>query len=651
LKPKELKEYHNWVCWRTEERDGNLTKVPYHPGGWKASSTDPGTWVTYEQAQAAAAEYDGIGFVFTNSPFAGVDLDHVLDGDALDPLAAKIVAVLNSYTEVSPGGDGLHVIVKAELPDGRRRKSYDNGTKKIEMYDVGRYFTMTGNHWGGSPTEALDRQDELTAVHREIFGEDDALDPPSTHDREPLDLTDRELIEKARNADNGAKFAALWNGDTSGYPSQSEADLALCSLLAFWTQADAARIERLFSQSDLGQRDKWRDRPDYREWTIGKALQRTEVYTPPQERSQPPEPPEPPTSPAEEPPQEGEPVLESESIEDWPLFTLADAYKEREPVSYVIEGLFVQPSLNIVYGAPGCFKSLLLTEAALCVAAGTPWLETLPNDDAQTARETIGPAPALWLDFDNGNVAMHSRIEALGKARELAADMVPFYYAVMPTPWLDASSWLAMAQLTELINGMPAAMVVIDNLGTVSGGTDENSSEMVQVLANFRRVAELTGAAIVVIHHQRKGQNGGRPGDALRGHSSIEAALDLALHVDREQGSELVTIQSTKTRHADVYPCGARFSYEHKPDSYELAWARFWGFGVDDTTSDRAIRQAIKEIVSMAPGVNKTELVNEAHEGLEVSRKRIRGQIDLMVQSGKLQTEQGKHNATLYFAG
>ncbi len=90
---------------------------------------------------------------------------------------------------------------------------------------------------------------------------------------------DRDLLDKASAASNGASFDALWRGDLSGYGSASEADLALCNHLAFWTGGDPARIDSLFRQSGL-MRDKW-DREDYRDRTIAKALEgRTEFYTP-----------------------------------------------------------------------------------------------------------------------------------------------------------------------------------------------------------------------------------------------------------------------------------------------------------------------------------------------------------------------------------
>jgi hypothetical protein len=83
----------------------------------------------------------------------------------------------------------------------------------------------------------------------------------------------------ARAASNGDTFDRLWRGDASGYDSESEADLALCNLVAFWVGPDPAQVEAMFSESEPGKRPKWRERRDYRERTIAKALEgRTEFY-------------------------------------------------------------------------------------------------------------------------------------------------------------------------------------------------------------------------------------------------------------------------------------------------------------------------------------------------------------------------------------
>jgi putative DNA primase/helicase len=146
--PSELRELNQWVLWRYEERDGKPTKVPYQPASpnRKASTTDPSTWGTFEDAIAAEAE--GVGFVFTpDDPFAGVDLDDCVTDGVIHPDALALVRQLDSYTELNPSGTGLHVILRARIPDGgpnRTSKTPWGGV--FENYDRDRFFCMTGRH-------------------------------------------------------------------------------------------------------------------------------------------------------------------------------------------------------------------------------------------------------------------------------------------------------------------------------------------------------------------------------------------------------------------------------------------------------------------------------------------------------------------------
>lgn len=148
--PLELRNRPNWVCYQLMERNGKQTKVPmsaktYFP----ASSTDPSTWTTFEEAMKAAEinKWDGVGFCF-EPPFVGVDLDDsVIDGKISD-YATGIINALNSYTEISPSGTGIHVICKGNIPRGMKscKKNADGTTSDdIEVYTQGRFFTMTGN--------------------------------------------------------------------------------------------------------------------------------------------------------------------------------------------------------------------------------------------------------------------------------------------------------------------------------------------------------------------------------------------------------------------------------------------------------------------------------------------------------------------------
>jgi putative DNA primase/helicase len=278
-------DLRQWVCWRSEERDGKRTKIPYSPlTGKRASSTDPETWGGYPEAVKACREggYDGIGFVFTkDDSFCGVDFDRCRDAETggIEPWAQEIIQELDSYTEISPSGTGVHILLSAVLPEGRNRKG------RIEIYDRGRYFTVSGRHLEGTPRTIEERQERLLDLRRRVFGEQ-----PSFNWRATLRLaadaaiSDEEVIAKAASADNGERFRRLWAGDTSGYEhddneGHSEADLALCSILAFWTGPDPERIDALFHQSGL-YREKW-ERADYRERTIARALDgKAEFYEP-----------------------------------------------------------------------------------------------------------------------------------------------------------------------------------------------------------------------------------------------------------------------------------------------------------------------------------------------------------------------------------
>jgi primase-polymerase (primpol)-like protein len=259
--PQELKLRPQWVVWQEEIREGKKTKVPYQPRNpkQKASSTNPATWGTYEQALSAAQTkgFHGIGYVFSpQDDYAGVDLDNCRDRETgeIEPWARANIDRLQSYTEKSPSEAGLHILVKGKVPTGGNKKC------KVEMYSHGRYFTMTGHHLEGTPTTIEARQTELEALHKAVFGTHEK--PVAATNRPtptPLRLTDFALIDKAKLARNGKKFARLWGGDTTGYDTPSEATAALLCLLAYWTNRDHGRMDRLFRQSGLI-RKKW-DRP------------------------------------------------------------------------------------------------------------------------------------------------------------------------------------------------------------------------------------------------------------------------------------------------------------------------------------------------------------------------------------------------------
>lgn len=328
----------------------------------------------------------------------------------------------------------------------------------------------------------------------------------------------------------------------------------------------------------------------------------------------------------------------------WQVFTLEDAYQDRPPVEYIAAGLFALPSLNVVYGAPGTLKSFILADLAVCAAAGLEWLTPAPwVNGNQASGIPTRPCPTMWIDFDNGRRRTHDRFGALGHARQLPGN-TPLYYYSMPSPWLDASDRASIGGLALRIADRGVKFVIIDNLGVVSGDAEENSGDMARVMSEFRQLAEDTGAAVVLIHHQRKGTGtGGRAGDSLRGHSSIEASLDLALLIQREELADTVGIKATKVRGADVMPFSAVFTYQDRQDG-ELQSARFYGIAADDTRSGAAIEREIL-VALLGTTLNKTDLTKAVKESLpEVGINRIRDMIDRMASRGNLLVGPGRTN-------
>ncbi|WP_337101992.1 phage/plasmid primase, P4 family [Paenibacillus sp. YIM B09110] len=288
--PDELKQRAQWILWKLEKRkpkDEKPTKVPYGVDGRRASADKPETWASFQEAlgalQRAPAVYKGLGFVFsTDDPFTGVDLDSDLDktgfacmhdGGLLGDLteeAKAIINELNSYTEYSQSGTGIHILVRAAKP-GDKCKRMDNAN--FEMYDRERFFVVTGRHIAGTPHTIEPRQSEVDRLYSRFLGDVKATEKGSELPqlRSPQ-MDDESIISIAQHSGSADKFNALYvNGDVHRFHGgdESAADQGLCNMLAFYTQ-DPEQIDRLFRQSAL-LREKW-ERDDYREITIQKAI-------------------------------------------------------------------------------------------------------------------------------------------------------------------------------------------------------------------------------------------------------------------------------------------------------------------------------------------------------------------------------------------
>ena len=156
--PDELRRIDRWVTYRTRPKaSGKLDKIPMRPdGSAEARTNDPSTWGTFDAACAAAegsAALAGVGFVFHGDGIVGIDLDDCVGADGyMEPWALELMDILDSYTEWSPSRKGIHVYVRAILPQCARKRG------KVEVYSSGRFFTVTGDAVDGTRLEIRDAQ-------------------------------------------------------------------------------------------------------------------------------------------------------------------------------------------------------------------------------------------------------------------------------------------------------------------------------------------------------------------------------------------------------------------------------------------------------------------------------------------------------------
>lgn len=279
--PKALKNKNIFCSWKYEQQEnGRLTKPPYNPiTGKKAATDNLSDFTSLDDAMKVKDQYDGIGIKLVDN-FLGIDLDHCIDNGIIKDWAKDIISHFkHAYIEYSPSKHGFHILL---LFNGTYdKKAYYIKHGDIEVYSAlatNRYLTVTGDVY--QEGELLEDDAAImwlldTYMKRNI----------NTHEKEnnvcaSSYLSDTAVIEKAGNAVNGAKFTALWHGDISAYPSHSEADAALVSILAFYCGGNKEQIDRLFRKSALF-RPKWdehRGADTYGNTTIQKAVSKCHTF-------------------------------------------------------------------------------------------------------------------------------------------------------------------------------------------------------------------------------------------------------------------------------------------------------------------------------------------------------------------------------------
>jgi putative DNA primase/helicase len=494
--PEELRKLNQWVCYKTKDRpDGKTEKLPVNAiTGKLASHSAPDTWASFDQAinryRANKKDLAGVGFVFAKG-IVGIDLDDVRDshtGAIADGAWTVLERFKHCYTEHSPSGKGFHIICKGKLPQGGRKNGW------LEVYDTQRFFTVTGNAFRAKPVApAQDQVDWLLKNH--FKPTEPKPDPEATH-REPLGLSDLELVEKARKAKTGLEFTRLYDGDHSAYPSPSEADQALCNMLAFWARNDADHIDRLFRQSGL-LREKWdkkhhSDGSTYGQMTIAKAIaSTTETYDPSKRQNE-----QPNHENATQNSQKEPPNSKKEASAEVSSISAADLLNHKfDHIPPIIgQGIMPQQTAMIIAGESGVGKSLITLEIAVRLAMGWQIFD-LDVPTARTIKIFQAENPLDQVQFRLRRIIQGLRISRL-------PDTIHFSN---PKTRYDLSNARTIKTMISEIQACSADVFIIDPLISFHA-VNENDNVMIRsrVLDNVTLMCRETGAAAIVVDHFNK---------------------------------------------------------------------------------------------------------------------------------------------------
>lgn len=535
--PEELQQYRQWVVWKAVEktkRDGSVkvTKVPHNPKtGKPASSNRPETWGTFDDACEALLMdgYTGIGFVFTTGdPFVGVDLDNCFDeaGNLRDD-ARRAVDELQSFTEKSPSGKGLHIICKGELPGAGH---CDNKAGR-EMYQEGRFFTITADVVEGLGTVKAGGA-ALKALYSDWFGQSASND--ASHTMGDLEWDPEAPLVSLDDMPIGAGWKALVRDgdgldkftDSVGSPDRSTALLAVCeemvsagenkeSILTVLTDKEnflaSAALDRRGGNPESAKRWLWK-------YTLAKVLAESRGLAdefedlPPLERK------------------ERAPVRRG-----FRFVSGDELIANITPVQWLVERYIEANAMVILFGEPGVGKSFIALDMACCIATGEAW-QGFP----------VKQGPVFYIAGE-GHAGIGRRLGAWCMYRGVTLGSIHVSTTAAPL-----TEWEAVKQVMRGIkakveqHGVPA-LIVVDTLARNFGGLDENSNkDMGLFVQHMDRLKYELQTTVLIVHHTGQGNK-----DRARGASALKGAVDIEYRVEARAGGA-IALQATKMKDAEL---------------------------------------------------------------------------------------------------
>lgn len=561
---EKLKNQRQWINWNYQlTKDNKKTKVPISYNGRPTGTSNnyKHTWTNYD---SLSDKYDGIGVIFTNG-LCGIDIDHK---DYNDPIAKDIIETMNTYTELSPSGNGYHILFTVNLDRiptfinemGKRKldnKYYQkNPYNQVECYIDGltnRFFTFTGNSINDK--DICERTDELLTVLNKYMIRNDM---------------DKKIIDKIRKSKHADKFHKLYDsGDKSDYDNDdSSADMGLVCILAYYTK-DFNQIDRIFRTSKL-MRDKW-NREDYRYSTITKAIE-----------------------------------LQSENCENAISeleFITAKELQEKElaPTIYYVDN-FIPQGLNLICSVPKMGKSWLALDLCLSICNGKNFLGFKTKQSG-----------CLYLALEDSYNRLKQRMNKI-----LPNESAPnnFIYSIKSNDLKNGF----ITQLESFIDShSDIKVIIIDTLQKIRSESKSNNaySHDYKELSQIKRLADDKGLCVILIHHLKKGMTTD-PFEKVSGTTALTGCVDTTYVLDKINRSDEETHLSVVGRDVEYNEYILKFDKDSckwnlisTVDKYEESQKK-------DTYYNNTLADTIKTLIEENNGAwNGTiKSINEKHKEL-----------------------------------
>jgi hypothetical protein len=562
--PLQLRQANRWAPWAApwDEEKQKYGKVPR-----RARSPEHGLsngslvgWVSFDEALAAyQARPDilaGVGYLMTGAHgVVGVDLDHCVRDGVVDDWAAEIIAKLDSYTEFSPSGTGLHVMLAGDLSEDWSAKLGEKRDKQpgIDVYGGGaRFLTFTGALYPGSPRElrpagaALAQLEKRYRKSRKV-ADVHVMPPPSTYE---LEFPDFHLLDLPARVVDFLEDGPQPGDDRSNLLIRTAASLASAGLTAeqafalMWANehvqevclnkrgyddtkaqqylwqhqarrgAEIVAADRVLTLSAFDVMEDEQDVSDLLGGATPRAANIADEFDVLTEGDD-----------------EAGTVgrnLASVGLQRF-QFEKLGAFLARPAPKWIIKGLLPQAALAVVFGPSGSGKTFFALDVAMRVATAAPWREV-----------PIAQPGAVAYIVAEGAGGFVDRAKAYCHQYQIDPDALPLHILADEPNMMQNNDVTDLGKALKAIG--PLSAIFVDTYARVMGNGNENeAADVNRVVRNCALLHKLTGAIVVLIHHSGKDSANG-----ARGSSALRAAADVEIEVTRTKAYRAATVTKMK---------------------------------------------------------------------------------------------------------